>query len=46
MKKILKKVLIVAVLLTIVYSFAMLYSSRIEKIENGELTLVSESYRD
>ena len=45
MKKI-KTIVIVAIVLAIVYTMTMFYLDRIEKIENGEMTLVSETYRD
>lgn len=44
--KALKTILTVAVVLTFVYVVATVYSNRIEKIESGEMTLVSESYMD
>ena len=41
-----KKLVIIAIALVFIYTVAMIYSERIEKIENGEMTLVSETYRD
>ena len=41
-----KKLVIIAIVLVFVYSVVMIYANRIEKIENGEMTLVSETYRD
>ena len=44
--KTLKTVLTITLILGFVYSVAIIYGNRIERIENGEMTLVSESYRD
>lgn len=46
MKDFLKVVFIVTILLAIVYFFIIGYTDKITRIENGEMTLVNESYRD
>ena len=45
MKKI-KPIVLFAIALVFVYTVAMIYASRIEKIENGEMIQVNESYMD
>lgn len=41
-----KPIVIFAVALVFVYFVANIYANRIERIENGEMVQVSESYRD
>jgi hypothetical protein len=41
-----KKVIVVILILAIIYGMANLYVNRIEKINNGEMIQVSESYMD
>ena len=45
MKKI-KPIVLLATALVFVYTVVMIYADRIEKIENGEMIQVSESYMD
>lgn len=42
--KYIKGIVITVIALTIVYLLTTTYVNRIEKIENGEITQVSESY--
>lgn len=42
--KYIKGIIITVIALTIVYLLTTTYVNRIEKIENGEITQVSESY--
>lgn len=44
--KYIKGIIITVIALTIVYLLTTTYVNRIEKIENGEITQVSESYMD
>ena len=46
MKKYIKPILIYLVMCLLVYLCVNIYVDRIEKIENGEITVVSESYMD
>ena len=41
-----KPIVLFAIALVFVYTVVMIYADRIEKIENGEMIQVSESYMD
>lgn len=41
-----KEIITFILLLAFLIGVFAIYSNRIEKIDNGEMTLVSESYRD
>lgn len=41
-----KKVILITILLATTYLVLTAYTNKIEKIDNGEITQVSESYRD
>lgn len=41
-----KPIVLFVIALVFIYIIAMIYADRIEKIENGEMIQVSESYMD
>lgn len=44
--KFIKNMIIISLILGFVYTVCMVYLDRIERIENGEMIQVSESYMD
>ena len=41
-----KKILAIVLFIAVTYLFMTAYTTKIEKINNGEITQISESYRD
>ena len=46
MKDTLVRIIAIIIVLVMTYFFITAYTNKIEKIENGEITQVSESYMD